>query len=60
MPLADWGVAHDPARFYDNPAHATLRPSLITRIKWQMGVHLVNHRIEKFRDRTEMLMATVA
>jgi hypothetical protein len=60
MPLTDWGVAHDPARFYDDPAHAMLRPSFIARIKWQMGVHLVNHRIEKFRNRADTLMASVA
>jgi transglutaminase-like putative cysteine protease len=50
LPLTDWGVAHDPFQFYADPAHDMLRPSFVARIKWQMGVHLLNHRVQKIRN----------
>jgi transglutaminase-like putative cysteine protease len=59
-PLSDWGVAHDPALFYDNPAHKLLRPSFIARIKWQVGVHVINHRVEKIRNRADEMVGSAA
>jgi Transglutaminase-like superfamily len=56
MPLADWGVAHDLVRFYDDPTHATLRPNFMARLKWQLGVHAMNRRIEKIRRTTETMV----
>jgi hypothetical protein len=60
MPLTDWGVSHDPFHFYANPAHDMLRPSFVARIKWQMGVHLLNHRVEKIRNHASEFMGVAA
>lgn len=60
LPVTDWGVAHDPMRFYSAPTHDALRPSFVARIKWQMEILVINRRIEKLRQNSFDMVGTAA
>jgi transglutaminase-like putative cysteine protease len=49
LPVVDWGVAHDPAHFYADATHAALRHSFTARMKWMVGAHIVNRKVEQIR-----------
>jgi transglutaminase-like putative cysteine protease len=51
LPVVDWGVDHDPAHFYADESHAALRRTFGVRMKWVLGAHLVNRKIEQIRRR---------
>jgi transglutaminase-like putative cysteine protease len=51
LPVVDWGVDHDPAHFYADESHAALRRTFSARMKWVLGAHLVNRKIEQIRRR---------
>jgi hypothetical protein len=50
LQVLDWGVAHDPAHFYANATHAALRHSFTVRVKWVLGAHIVNRKVEQIRQ----------
>jgi Transglutaminase-like superfamily len=50
LPVVDWGVAHDPAHFYADASHAALRHSFAMRMKWMLGAHRVNRKVEQIRQ----------
>lgn len=49
LPLQDWGVAHDPAQFYAEATHASLKIGWMTRVKWMLAAGLVNRRTQWVR-----------
>lgn len=58
LPVVDWGVAHDPAHFYADKSHAALRQSFTVRVKWMLGAHIVNRKVEQIRQQGGLFKST--
>jgi hypothetical protein len=56
LPVNDWGVPHDPERFYSSLAHPELHMSRLTRAKWMVAARVINRRTRQLRS---TLLATL-
>lgn len=53
LPSQDWGVANDPAQFYDDATHPWLKTGWMNRVKWMLAAGLVNRRTQWVRMQSD-------